>query len=75
MSTKSYRQERSRELLRFIEVIGSSPSGYSEAVRTAVEDLIAKGEEVHFFQVVEERGSVREGKIKEFQVVLKVAVA
>jgi len=62
-------------LLRFIEVIGSSPSGYSEAVRTAVEDLIAKGEEVHFFQVVEERGSVREGKIKEFQVVLKVAVA
>lgn len=62
-------------MLRFIEVIGSSPSGYSEAVRTAVEDLIAKGEEVHFFQVVEERGSVREGKIKEFQVVLKVAVA
>jgi len=62
-------------LLRFIEVIGSSPLGYSEAVRLAVEDLIAKGEEVHFFQVVEERGSVRDGEIKEFQVVLKVAVA
>jgi len=62
-------------LLRFVEVIGSSPHGYSEAVRAAVEDLIAKGEEVHFFQVVEERGSVREGELKEFQVVLKVAVA
>ena len=62
-------------MLRFIEVVGSSPQGYSEAVRAAVEDLIARGEEVHFFQVVEERGSVREGKLQEFQVVLKVAVA
>ena len=62
-------------MLKFIEVIGTSPLGYSEAVRAAVEDLIAKGEEVHFFQVVEERGSVREGAIKDFQVVLRVAVA
>jgi flavin-binding protein dodecin len=61
-------------MLRFIEVVGSSPLGYSEAARDAVEALIAKGEVVHFFQVVEERGSVRDGMIKEFQVVLKVAV-
>ena len=62
-------------MLRFIEVIGSSPVGYSEAVRAAVEEIIAKGEEVHFFQVVEERGSVRNGNLTEYQVVLKVAVA
>ena len=61
-------------MLRFIEMVGSSPLGYSEAVRAAVESLIAKGEKVHFFQVVEERGSVRDGEIKDFQVVLKVAV-
>jgi flavin-binding protein dodecin len=61
-------------VLKFIEVVGSSPQDYSEAVRDAVESLIASGEKVHFFQVVEERGSVREGKIKEFQVVIKVAV-
>jgi hypothetical protein len=61
-------------MLRFIEVVGSSPQGYSDAVRNAVETLIARGEVVHFFQVVEERGSVRDGEIKEFQVVLKVAV-
>ena len=61
-------------MLKFIEVVGSSPLGYSEAVREAVEALIAGGEVVHFFQIVEERGSVRNGEIKEFQVVLKVAV-
>ncbi len=62
-------------MLRFVEVVGSSPHGYSEAVRDAVEELVARGEEVHFFQVIEERGSVRDGELKEFQVVLKVAVA
>ncbi len=61
-------------MLKFIEVVGSSPLGYSQAVREAVEKLIAQGEVVHFFQVVEERGSVRDGEIKEFQIVLKVAV-
>ena len=31
-------------MLRFIEMVGSSPLGYSEAVSAAVESLIAKGE-------------------------------
>lgn len=55
-------------------MVGTSPLGYSEVVRDAVESLIAEGKKVHFFQVAEERGSAREGEIKESQVVLKVAV-
>jgi flavin-binding protein dodecin len=61
-------------MLRFLEVVGVSPLGYSEAVKEAVEKLIESGEKVHFFQTVEHRGSVREGSFKEFQVILKVAV-
>ncbi len=61
-------------MLKMIEVVGVSPDGFSAAVRMAVETLIARGEKAHFFQVVEQRGSIREGKIKEFQVVVKVAV-
>jgi len=61
-------------MLKFLEVVGASPLGYSEAVKEAVERLIETGEKVHFFQTVEHRGSVREGSVKEFQVVLKVAV-
>jgi flavin-binding protein dodecin len=61
-------------MLRMIEVIGSSETGYSEAVREAVQALIDAGEKVHFFEVIEQRGAVREGRFKEFQVKVKVAV-
>ncbi|OGD19848.1 MAG: hypothetical protein A2W03_08135 [Candidatus Aminicenantes bacterium RBG_16_63_16] len=61
-------------MLRMIEVIGISEKGYSEAVQTAVEQLISAGERIHFFEVIEQRGAVREGKFKEFQVKIKVAV-
>lgn len=61
-------------MLKFIEVVGTSPESFSQAAKTAIDEIISSGKKVHFFQVVEERGSVREGKLKEFQVILKVAV-
>ena len=61
-------------MLRMSEVVGTSPAGFSEAVRAAVEEIARAGHAAHFFQVVEQRGSIRDGRIKEYQVVLKVAV-
>ena len=61
-------------MLKMVEVIESHPDGYSEAVRKAVEGVIASGKVVHFFEVIEQRGAVRDGKFKEFQVKVKVAV-
>jgi hypothetical protein len=57
-----------------IEVVGTSPEGYSEAVKNAVEEMIRAGNKIHFFEVIEQRGAVRESKIKEYQVKLKIAV-
>ncbi len=57
-----------------IEVVGRHADGYSEAVRSAVEQLLADGHKVHFYTVTEQRGSVRDGQLAEFQVVVKVAV-
>jgi dodecin len=61
-------------VLKMIEVVGTSAEGFSEAATKAIETLIAQGENIHFFQVVEQRGSVRDAKLKEFQVVIKVAI-
>jgi dodecin len=61
-------------MLKMIEVIGVSPDGYSNAVRRAVESIIATGQKVHFFEVVEQRGAVRDGQISEFQAKVKIAV-
>jgi len=61
-------------VLKMIEVVGISAEGFSEAATKAIETLIAQGENIHFFQVVKQRGSVRDAKLKEFQVVIKVAI-
>ena len=61
-------------MLKMIEVIGCSPEGYTEAVKNAVEESIRLGNVVHFFEVIEQRGAVRQGKIKEYQAKVKIAV-
>jgi flavin-binding protein dodecin len=60
-------------MLKMLEVVGTSPNSYYEAVRTAVENVAASGEKVHFFKVTEHRGAYHGGKV-EFQAVVKVAV-
>ena len=66
--------ERRENMLKMIDVVGISPLGFSEAVKEGVEQVLQTGEKVHFFQVLEQRGAVRDGKLKEYQVVLRVAV-
>ena len=61
-------------MLKMLEVIGVSPAGFSEAVKEAVEKLAEKGEKVHWFEIIEQRGAVKDGKIKEFQVKIKAGV-
>ena len=61
-------------MFRMIDIVGTSPLGFSEAVKDGVERVLKSGEKVHFFQVLEQRGAVRDGQLKEFQVIIRVAV-
>jgi dodecin len=61
-------------MFRMLEVVGTSPKGFSEAVQEAVKSVTKSGQKPHFFEVVQQRGAVRDGKLKEFQVTLKIAV-
>ena len=61
-------------MFKMLEIVGSSPESFSRAVREAVERLLSQGEKIHFFEVKEQRGAVRNNKLQEFQVKLKVAV-
>ncbi|NIM60008.1 MAG: dodecin flavoprotein [Candidatus Aminicenantes bacterium] len=60
-------------MLKMVDVVGVSPKGFSEAVKDGVNKVLASGEKVHFFQVIEQRGAIRDGELKEFQVVIRVA--
>ena len=61
-------------MLEMMEVIGISKDGFSEAVKDSVDKIINSGRKVHFFEVIEQRGAVRSGELKEYQVKLKIAV-
>jgi dodecin len=55
-----------------IEIVGTSPLGFSEAVKAAVADAAATIRHIDWFEVIEQRGRVQDNKVVEYQVVLKV---
>ena len=63
MSTHTY---------KFIELVGTSPVGIDDAIRNAVAKAAETVKHMEWFQVVETRGHVAQGKVAHFQVVLKV---
>ena len=57
---------------KVIEVVGTSPISFAEAVKAAVVEVAKTVKHLGWFQVVEERGHIKDGKVDEFQVMLKV---
>lgn len=62
----------SDHVYRVIEVVGSSEEGSDDAIRKAIERASATVDEIGWFEVLETRGHVEAGKVKHFQVTLKV---
>jgi hypothetical protein len=62
----------SDHVYRVIEVVGSSTASSDEAIRTAIERASATVHNIGWFEVVETRGHVEDGRVKHFQVTLKV---
>jgi flavin-binding protein dodecin len=57
---------------KIIEIVGTSPVSFAEAVKAAVADASKTVHHMDWFEVVEERGSIADGKVKEFQVTIKI---
>jgi dodecin len=55
-----------------IEIVGTSPVGFSEAVKAALADAAKTVRRMDWFEVVEQRGMIKENAVAEYQVVLKV---
>jgi flavin-binding protein dodecin len=61
-------------MFQLLEIVGVSREGYSEAIQSAVNKLQDAGEKVYWFELLEQRGGIRNGEV-EFQAKLKVAVS
>ena len=57
---------------RMIELAGSSPDSIDDAIRTAIARASKTLKHLRWFQVLETRGHIEDGKVAHYQVVLKV---
>ena len=62
----------SEHVYKTIELVGSSPAGFDQAVQTAVARANQTVRNLRWFQVVETRGHIEDGTIAHWQVTLKI---
>ncbi|MCU1238791.1 MAG: hypothetical protein JWP63_6758 [Candidatus Solibacter sp.] len=60
------------EIYKIVEIVGTSPISFAEAVKAAVIEAAKTIRHMAWFEVVEERGSIADGAVLEFQVTVKV---
>lgn len=58
---------------KMVELTGSSSVGSDDAIRNAVDTAAKSLRHIDWFEVIETRGHVAEGRIAHWQVTLKVA--
>jgi dodecin len=62
----------SAHIYKSIEVTGSSPVGIQQAIEVAVEKVAATIHNLRWFEVVETRGHIANGRVAHWQVTLKI---
>jgi dodecin len=55
-----------------IEIVGTSPISFSEAVKSAIAEASQTVHHMDWFEVVDQRGMIKNDQVAEFQVVLKI---
>jgi dodecin len=62
----------SNHIYKKIELVGSSPDNIEDAVKNALAKASSSLRNIRWFEVVETRGHVEDGKIGHWQVTIKV---
>lgn len=57
---------------KIIELVGSSPVGTDDAIRNAIAKAALTVKHMDWFEVVETRGHLVDGKVAHFQVTIKI---
>ncbi|MEI6071618.1 MAG: dodecin [Verrucomicrobiae bacterium] len=62
----------SNHIYKKIELVGSSPSSIEEAVQNAIAKASQSLRNLRWFEVVETRGQIEDGRVAHWQVTVKV---
>jgi flavin-binding protein dodecin len=57
---------------KLVEVVGTSPTSFAEAVKSGIEEAGKSLHHMGWFEVTELRGAVKDGKVSEYQVTMKI---
>lgn len=57
---------------KMTELVGTSPVSFAEATKAAVSEAAKTIRHMNWFDVVGQSGSIKDGKVEEFQVTLKI---
>lgn len=57
---------------KILEIVGTSPVSFAEAVKAGVAEASRTVRHMDWFSVVEQRGRIADGTVQEFQVTLKI---
>ena len=57
---------------KLIEIVGVSSESHEDAIKSAVSEASKSLKGLSWFEVVQMRGEIKEGKVEEYQVILKV---
>jgi flavin-binding protein dodecin len=55
-----------------VEVVGTSETSFSDAVKTAIQRASETIRDIRWFEVTEMRGAVENGAIRQYQVTVKI---
>jgi hypothetical protein len=57
---------------KLVELVGTSAIGFDDAVKNAVAEAAQSLRHLDWFEVVEQRGMLKDGAVREYQAVIKV---
>lgn len=57
---------------KITELVGTSSVSFAEAAKAAVAEAAKTIRHLEWFQIAEQRGKIKDGKIEEFQVTVKI---
>jgi len=57
---------------KLVEIVGTSPVSFAEAVRAAVADAAKTVRHMDWFEVSDQRGRIENGAVVEFQVTVRI---
>jgi flavin-binding protein dodecin len=57
---------------KITEIVGTSPKSFTDAVHEAVKRTAKNLRHLGWFEVIEQRGLIKDGEVAEFQVTVKI---